>query len=113
MRDEKPCRGAAGRARCEDRTGRAPARGLFLAVFFAVGLHGVIGMLPGVNLVAPRGMSVMCSLFVVSSFMMLGCFSVVMRGMCKVLCSLLVSFSSFLRHVIYSMAMLAFQSELP
>jgi hypothetical protein len=50
--------------------------------------------------VTPRGVSMVCRLFMVSSLMMLGGFRMVMRGMRKMIRCLLVVLSSLLRHVI-------------
>jgi hypothetical protein len=59
--------------------------GLFLAVLFAMGLHGVIRVARRVNNMAPCGMSMVCRLFMVSRLMMLGGFRMVTRGVRKVL----------------------------
>jgi hypothetical protein len=59
--------------------------GLFLAVLFAMGLHGVIRVAPRVNNMTPCGMSMVRRLFMVSRLMMLGGFRMVTRGMRKVL----------------------------
>ena len=54
-------------------------------MLFAMGLHCVIRVTPGVNYVTPRGVRMVCRLFMVSGLMMLGGFPVVMRGTRKVL----------------------------
>jgi hypothetical protein len=59
--------------------------GLFLAVLFGMGLHGVIRVAPRVNNMTPCGMSMVCRLFMVSRLMMLGGFRMVTRGVRKVL----------------------------
>jgi hypothetical protein len=50
-----------------------------------MGLHCVIRVTPGVYHVAPRSVSMVRCLFMVSSLMMLGGFCVVMGGTYKVL----------------------------
>jgi hypothetical protein len=59
--------------------------GLFRAVLFAMGLHGVIRVAPGMNNVTPCGMSMVCRLFMVSRLMMLGGFRMMTGGVRKVL----------------------------
>jgi hypothetical protein len=59
--------------------------GLFRAVLFAMGLHGVIRVAPGMNNVTPCGMSMVCRLFMVSRLMMLGGFRMMTGGLRKVL----------------------------
>src|ERR1700675_3536895 len=53
---------------------------LFLAVLFGVSHHRVFSVLSGVNRVAPRGVGMVCRLFVISCVVMLGRFSVVAGG---------------------------------
>jgi hypothetical protein len=53
---------------------------LFLAMFICVSHHSLFGMLRGVNYVAPRSVSVVCCLFVLSGVMMFGGFPVVAGG---------------------------------
>ena len=52
---------------------------LFLAVLLDVGLHCLLGMASGMNRMAAGDMSMVCRSFVVSSPVMLGGLSVVMR----------------------------------
>jgi hypothetical protein len=54
---------------------------LFLAVFFGVSLYRLFSVPTGVNHVAPRRMSMVCSLLVTSGLVMLGRFPVVAGGM--------------------------------
>jgi hypothetical protein len=58
--------------------------GLFLAVLFGMSLHGLFSMPPAMNYVAPRGVSVMCRLFVMSGIVVFGGFLVVTGGMLEV-----------------------------
>ena len=50
-------------------------------MLFAMGLYCVIRMTPGVDYVAPRSVSMVRRLFMISSLMMLGGFRMVMRSM--------------------------------
>jgi len=59
-------------------------RGLFLAVLFGMSLHGLFSMPSAMNYVAPRGVSVMCRLFVMSGIVVFGGFLVVTGGMLEV-----------------------------
>jgi len=54
---------------------------LFFAVLFGVSLRRLVGVPSGVSRVAPRGVSVVCRLFVMSGVVMLGGFPVVASGM--------------------------------
>jgi hypothetical protein len=54
-------------------------------VLIAMSLYGVIRVVSGVNHVTPRGVSMVCRLFMMSGLMMLGGFHMVMRGMGKML----------------------------
>jgi hypothetical protein len=56
---------------------------LFLAVLFGMSLHGLLSMPSAMNYVAPRGVSVVCRLFVVSGIVVLGGLLVVTGGMLK------------------------------
>ena len=58
--------------------------GLFLAVLFGMSLHGLFSMPSAMNYVAPRGVSVMCRLFVMSGIVVFGGFLVVTGGMLEV-----------------------------
>jgi hypothetical protein len=60
------------------------APGLFLAVLFGMRLHGLFGMPSAMNYVAPRGVSVVCRLFVMSGIVVLGGLLVVTGGMLEV-----------------------------
>ena len=46
--------------------------GLFLAVLLGMGLHGLFRVPSGMNHVAPRGVSMVCSLFMLAGVVMLG-----------------------------------------
>jgi hypothetical protein len=59
-------------------------RELFLAVLLGVSHHSLFGMLRSVNYVASRGVSMVCSLFVMSGVVMFGGFPVVTSGMRQV-----------------------------
>jgi hypothetical protein len=54
---------------------------LLLAVLVGVGHHSLFGMLRSVNYMAPRGVGMMCRLFVMSRVVMFGGFPVVVGGM--------------------------------
>jgi hypothetical protein len=54
---------------------------LFFAVLFGVSLHRLFGVSSGMNHVAPRCMSMVCRLLVMSGFVMLGRFPVMASGM--------------------------------
>ena len=56
---------------------------LFLAVLFGMSLHCLFSVPSGMNDVAPRGVSVVCRLFVMSGVVMLGRFPVVASGVRK------------------------------
>jgi hypothetical protein len=56
---------------------------LFLAVLLGMGLNCLFGVPSGMNHVGPRGVSVVCRLFVMSRVVMLGGFPVVAGGMRK------------------------------
>ena len=58
--------------------------GLFLAVLFGMSLHGLFSMPSAMNYVAPRGVSVMCRLFVMAGIVVFGGFLVVTGGMLEV-----------------------------
>ena len=58
--------------------------GLFLAVLFGMSLHGLFSMPSAMNYVAPRGVSVMCLLFVMAGIVVSGGFLVVTGGMLEV-----------------------------
>src|SRR5215469_11485913 len=57
---------------------------LFLAVLFGMSLHGLFSMPSAMNYVAPRGVSVVCRLFVMSGIVVLGSLLVVTGSMLKV-----------------------------
>jgi hypothetical protein len=57
---------------------------LFLAVLVCVSHHRLFGMLCSMNYVAPRGVSMMCRLFVIPGVMMFGGFPMVAGGMRQV-----------------------------
>jgi hypothetical protein len=57
---------------------------LFLAVRLNMGLHCLLSIASGMNRMAGRDVSMVCRRFVVSSLVMLGGFSVVMRRMREV-----------------------------
>ena len=59
-------------------------RELFLAMLICVSHHSLFGMLRGVNYVAPRSVSVVRCLFVLSGVMMFGGFPVVAGGVRQV-----------------------------
>ena len=59
------------------------APGLFLAVLLSVSLHGLFSMPSSVNYVAPRGVRVVCRLFVMSGIVVLGGLLVVTGSMLK------------------------------
>jgi hypothetical protein len=59
------------------------APGLFLAVLLSMSLHGLFSMPSAMNYVAPRGVSVVCRLFVMSSLVVFGGLLVVTGGMLK------------------------------
>jgi hypothetical protein len=63
----------------------AASPGLFLAVLLTVGLRCIFSVASSMNHVAPRGVSMVCRLFVVTSLMMFGGFPVMTRGMREVL----------------------------
>ena len=50
-------------------------------MLFGVSLHCFFSVSSGMNHVAPRGVSMVCRLFVMSGLVMLGCFPVVASGM--------------------------------
>ena len=68
--------------RTKSRTSAAP--GLFLAVLFDMSLHRLFSMPSAMNYVAPRGVSVVCRLFVMSGIVVLGGLLMVMGGMLEV-----------------------------
>ena len=55
--------------------------GLLLAVLFGMSLHGLFSMPSAMNYVAPRGVSMVCRLFVVSGIVVFGGLLVVTGGM--------------------------------
>ena len=58
--------------------------GLFLAVLFGMGLHGLFSMPSAMNYVTSRGVSVVCRLFVMSGIVVFGGLLVVMGSMLEV-----------------------------
>jgi hypothetical protein len=58
---------------------------LFLTMLLAVGLHSIVRVSHGVNLMTLGGLSMVRCFFMMSGLMMFGCFSVMMRGVRKVL----------------------------
>jgi hypothetical protein len=58
--------------------------GLFLAVLFGMGLHGLFSMPSAMNYVTSRGVSVVCRLFVMSGIVVFGGLLMVMGGMLEV-----------------------------
>jgi hypothetical protein len=58
--------------------------GLFLAVLVGMSLHGLFSMPSAMNYVAPRGVSVVRRLFVMSGIVVFGGLLVVMGGMLEV-----------------------------
>jgi hypothetical protein len=84
---------------------------LFFAMFFGVSRHSILGVLSGVNYVAPCGMSMVGRLFVMSGIVMFGGFPVVMSGMCQMFRRLLVMLCGFLRHRIFLHYILKFRSK--
>jgi hypothetical protein len=73
-------------------------------VLLDVGLHGLFSVTSGVDYMAPRSMSMVRSQGVFSGIVMLGSFAVVPCGMGKMFGCLLVMFSSFLRHMNFSLS---------
>ena len=61
-------------------------------------LHCLFSMPSAMNYVAPRGVSVVCRLFVMAGVVVLGSLLVMASGMLKMFCYLPVVFSCFLRH---------------
>ena len=57
---------------------------LFLAMLICVSHHSLFGVFRGVNYVAPRSVSVVCRLLVLSGVMMFGCFPVMAGGVRQV-----------------------------
>ena len=53
-------------------------------MLFGMSLHGLFSMSSAMNYVAPRGVSVMCRLFVMSGIVVLGGLLVVVGGMLEV-----------------------------
>jgi len=76
--------------------------GLLGAVLFGVGFAGVAGVLGGVVVVSRCRMGVMGSLFVVTTFVVLGGFGVVLGGLGVVGGGLFVAFGGFLGHGVES-----------
>jgi hypothetical protein len=72
---------------------------LFLAVLFGMGLCCFFRVMPTMNRVRPRSVSVMRRLLVMSAFVMFGRFTVVLSSMRMMLRCLLMMFCSFLRHL--------------
>ena len=62
----------------------AASPGLFLAVLLTVGLRCIFSVASSMNHVAPRGVSMVCRLFVVSGIVVLGGLLVVVGGMLEV-----------------------------
>jgi hypothetical protein len=60
---------------------------------------------------APRGVSMVCRLFVMSGVVMLSGFPVVVGGMREMFWRLLVVFGSFLRHGIFLRGILKFETK--
>jgi hypothetical protein len=77
-------------------------KALFFAVLLDVCLHCLFSVPSGVNHMAPRCMSMVCSHCVFPGIVVLGRFVVVPCGM-HVRC-LLVVFGGFLRHMIFSVS---------
>ena len=69
-----------------------------MSVIFRVSFSCFLGMMPSMNCMPARGMGVVGRFFVVSAFMMLGSFRMVVRSVLMMLGCLLVVFSSFFRH---------------
>ena len=67
-----------------------------------MGLNCLFSVPSGMNHVGPRGVSVVCRLFVMSRVVMLGGFPVVAGGMRQMFRGFLVVLRSFLRHMIFS-----------
>jgi len=74
---------------------------LFFAVLLDVCLRCLFSVPSGVNHMAPRCMSMVCSQCVFPGIVVLGCFAVVPRGMREMFRCLLVVFGGFLRHMIF------------
>jgi hypothetical protein len=70
-----------------------------VSVIFRVSFSCFLGMMPSMNCMPARGMGVVGRFFVVSAFMMLGSFRMVVRSVLMMLGCLLVMFSSFFRHL--------------
>jgi len=62
----------------------AAAPELFLAMLLSMSLHGLFSMPSAMNYVAPRGVSVVCRLFVMSGIVVLGSLLVVTGSMLEV-----------------------------
>src|ERR1700722_14742971 len=67
-----------------------------------MGLNCLFSVPSGMNHVGPRGVSVVCRLFVMSGVVMLGGFPVVAGGMRQMFRGFLVVLRGFLRHMIFS-----------
>ena len=80
------------------------ARRLFLAVLLDVCLHCLFSVPSGVNHMAPRCVSMVCSHCVFSGIVMLGGFVVVPCGTREMFRCFPVVFGSFLRHGNFSEA---------
>ena len=74
---------------------------LFFAVLFGVCLHRMFRVISGVCGVAPRGMSMVRGLLMVSSIMMLRRFPMMARGVRMVFGSFLMVFGCFLGHAMF------------
>jgi hypothetical protein len=57
---------------------------LFLAVLLGMGFHGLFRVPSGMDHVAPRGVSMVCSFFMMAGVVMLGGFTVVVGCMGKI-----------------------------
>jgi hypothetical protein len=75
---------------------------LFLCMLLAMSFRCLFGMVPGMKGMSSGRVSVVCRLLMVSAFMMLRCFPVVMGGVGMMLRRFLVVFRSFLRHLVSS-----------
>lgn len=74
--------------------------GLFFSMLLSVGLSCLFRVLPGVNSVSARSVSMMGCLLMLPTVMMLGRFTVMAGSMRVVFCSFAVVVSCFLRHTL-------------
>jgi hypothetical protein len=75
---------------------------LLLSMVLAMSFRCLFGMVPGMKGMRSGRVSVVCRLLMMSAFMMLRCFPVVMGGVGMMLSSFLVVFRSLLRNLVSS-----------